>query len=169
MRDDSSSGFASLVSDTKAKLTGARAQLCGYRNLLQQFAASANNGSAVDALSRKGFMRRVRRLVRNHATMWRADSRTCKTIIGWKSENEYRSSVQTNQPVPLVLGLRLNRTNPAASNDNKVVNHRPWKLLQCPYTGVISQRDLSAAWAIALCNGYANNNKKKRPAGYTRG
>jgi hypothetical protein len=105
-------------------------------------------------MPRKAFLRRLRRLVRDYASAQRA--RSTRMIIGWKPVNEYRSSVQTPQPLPLVLGRRVNRFNPPSRDKDtsdafcNVANHRPWKLLWCPETHTLLQRDMSAAWAIAL-------------------
>ena len=104
-------------------------------------------------------MRHVRRLVYRYAVAKTAE--VTGIVIGFKTINEYRSFVQTPQPLPLVLGQRVNRINPPsktkAPNDLRfqhVVKHRPWKLLFCPVTETICQRDMTAAYAIGLQNEY---------------
>jgi len=110
-------------------------------------------------MPRKAFVRRVRLLVRNYAESQAAQE--TGMIMGWKPQNEYRSSVQDPHPLTLVKGLRVNRVNPpnkehANGNDafRHIDKHRPWKLLYSKESGVILQRDMSAAFAIALQNAY---------------
>jgi hypothetical protein len=116
-------------------------------------------GRGNNAFPRKEFMRKVRRLVYRYAVSEQA--KVTRIIIGFETISEYRSSVQTPQPLPLVLGRRVNRIHPPnaknAPGDEKfrnIVVHRPWKLLMCPETGTICQRDVTGAYAIALQHQY---------------
>ena len=115
-------------------------------------------GKGNNAFPRKKFMRQVRRLVYRYAVSKRAN--VTGMIIGFKTISEYRSSVQTPQPLPLVLGQRVNRINPPSAQKSDdlrfkdIAKHRPWKLLYCPVTKTICQRDMTGAYAIGLQNEY---------------
>ena len=63
--------------------------------------------------------------------------------------SEYRTSKQCPQPVVLAQGLREDRCAPSKRTFPHLAKDRPWKLL-VDRIGVPMQRDVGAAWAIAL-------------------
>ena len=132
-------------------ITGPSDRLCVVWTLRLDMKACARRGlvGSEAAAPRRGLFRRFLTQVRQASMNGQCDK--TKVVIGVNLQNEDRSSLQCCAGRHYKNDERVNRVSPLqGEHSNFLVHNKPWKLLYCERCQVIMQRDLSAAYNIAI-------------------